>query len=111
MTRDDARRARRIEAKRKAKVASRDLLIAAMARPGPGAGVGGDGPDPNFPNAVYWRADGEAMWRGKPLFAPLPKPRPGYTFVNANCDCWRRKFSNLFCSKCTPIDWKEVPNG
>jgi hypothetical protein len=71
----------------------------------------GAGPDPNFPDAVYWRADGEAMWRGKPLFAPLPEPRPGYALINANCDCWRRQFSNLFCAKCTPIDWREVPHG
>ena len=70
-----------------------------------------DGPDPNLTNAVYWRADGEAMWRGKSLFAPLPKPRRGYTFVNANCECWRRKFSNLFCSKCTPVDRRRVPLG
>jgi hypothetical protein len=88
MTRADARRARRIEAKRRAKAARRDLLV----------------------DAVYWRADGEAMWRGKPLFAPLPKPRPGYAFINANCKCWRHQFSNLFCSKCTPIDWREVPH-
>jgi hypothetical protein len=74
-----------------------------------GGGEGVDGPDPNFPDAVYWRKDGEAMWRGKPLFAPLPKPRRGYRFVNANCECWRRQFSNLFCAKCVPVDRREVP--
>jgi hypothetical protein len=44
-----------------------------------------------------------------PPSTPPPKPRSGYRVVNANCECWRRQFSNLFCAKCTPVDLLEVP--
>ena len=59
------------------------------------------------PVPITWE-DGVPMLRGKPMFAPLTKPRPGYTFINANCECWRRQFSNLFCTNCTPVARREV---
>jgi hypothetical protein len=42
------------------------------------------------------------------LFKAPPEPNPGYSFVNSNCECWRRQFSNLFCAHCVPIMLAEV---
>jgi hypothetical protein len=55
---------------------------------------------------------GPAIGRSIPytvgLFKAPPEPNPGYRFVNSNCECWRRQFSNLFCARCVPIMLTEV---
>ena len=59
------------------------------------AGDDGDGGDGGPPGTT-------------PLFVSLPKPRRGYRFINANCECWRQQISNLFCTKCAPVDRRDV---
>jgi hypothetical protein len=77
-------------------------------------GDGGDGEPPSGTQSEYdiW-ASGEAYAVPKRcgLLDPTSKPRPDYVFVNANCERWRRQFSNLLCTKCTPVDRREVRGG
>jgi hypothetical protein len=77
-------------------------------------GDGGDGEPPSGTQSDYdiW-ASGEAYAVAKRcrLLDPIPKLRPGYVFVNANGECWRRQFSNLFCTKRAPVDRREVRGG
>lgn len=77
-------------------------------------GDGGDGEPPSGTQSDYdICASGEAYAVAKRcgLLDPISKPRPGYVFVSANCECWRRQFLNLFCTKCTPVDRREVRGG
>ncbi len=77
-------------------------------------GDGGDGEPSSATQSDYsiW-ASGEAYAVAKRcgLLDPIPKPHPGYVFVNVNCKWWRCQFSNLFCPKCTPVDRREVRGG
>jgi hypothetical protein len=79
--RSDARKATRFNAKRKAK-----------------AGNGKREPD----YGVWPDAQSYAVAKRSGRLVTIPEPRSGFVFVNANCDCWRRQFSNLFCAKCVP---------
>jgi hypothetical protein len=73
-------------------------------------GDGGDGEPPTKPDHGMWgTAASYSAAKRCGFLDPIPRPRPGYAFVNANCECWRRQFSNLFCTKCTPVDRREVP--
>jgi hypothetical protein len=77
-------------------------------------GDGGDGEPPSGTQSDYgiWAgAEAYAVAKRCGLLDPIPKPRPGYAFASANCECRRRQFSNLFCTKCTPVDRREVQLG
>jgi hypothetical protein len=78
-------------------------------------GDGGDGePPPSEAQNDYgiWAsAEAYAVANRYGLLDPIPKPCRGYAFLNANCTCWRRQFSNLFCTKCAPVDRREVRGG
>jgi hypothetical protein len=71
---------------------------------------GGDAETPSKPDYGIWgNAKSYAAAERCGILDPIPRPRPGYVFVNANCECWRQQFSNLFCSNCSPIVRREVP--
>jgi hypothetical protein len=67
----------------------------------PGSQSGGD-------YGIWGNAKSYAAAKRCGFLDPIPKPRPGYTFVNAACECWRRQFSK-FCTNCTPVVRREVP--
>jgi hypothetical protein len=77
-------------------------------------GDGGDGEPPSGTRSEYciWAScEAYAVAKRCGLLDPIPKLRPGYAFVSANGECWRRQFSNLFCTKCAPVDRREVRGG
>lgn len=57
---------------------------------------------------VHFAAHREIIERTEAMFQRTRKPRPGYAFVNVNCECWRRQFYNLVCTKCFPVQVEEV---
>ena len=85
---------------------------------GGGGGGGGDGGSDEKPSTPGSQSGGDyGIWGTAASYAaakrcgfldPISKPRPGYAFVNANCECWRRQFSNLFCTNCTPVVRREM---
>jgi hypothetical protein len=58
---------------------------------------------------IIKRTDAMLRRAGAPRPPRPGNPRPGHRLVNVNCECWRRQFSDLACTKCVPVKAMEVP--